>query len=120
MPTVRAKTVDILAQLRTQLAADAAVAAGANGRLSKDEQAALGGGDVLKAAADDVRAQSGRVTVGPLVDAASLRVQTLLGGVNTRTPDFVSQTEVKRLAGVDADSGARVAKAFELITGKHI
>jgi len=119
MPSIRAKTVDILAQVRTQLNADAQTAAG-NALLSKTEQNGLVDGDVLKEVAPDVRTQDGSVHVGPLVDAASARIQTLLGGVNTTTPDYVSKTEVKKLAGVDFGAATRVAKAFELITGKAI
>ena len=119
MPTIRAKVTDVVAQVKAQLQQDALAAAG-NSTLSRSEQATLPAGDVLAAAAADVRAAKGRVTVDDVVADAVAKVEALVAAVNTRGPASLSVTEVKKLAVSDAAVGARVAKAYELITGKHV
>ncbi len=115
---VRAATLEVLTRARAALDADARAAAG-NNQLSKSEQEALAPG-VLQDAAIAVRARDGRVSVASLVIEADQRLTALLGGVNTRGPSAVSQDEVRALHGAHADAGVRVARAYELITGKHI
>lgn len=119
--SIRATTLDVLTRTRDALRAEAQAAAG-NALLSKVEQDALAP-SLLKDAAVAVRAQLGsgaRVEVDAVVQEASRQLETLLGGVNTRGPSAVSQAEVRALHSVNADAGLRVARAYELITGKHI
>ncbi|MCC7111131.1 MAG: hypothetical protein IT382_17690, partial [Deltaproteobacteria bacterium] len=119
--TVRATTLDVLTRTRDALRAEAQAAAG-NALLSKAEQDALAP-SLLKDAAVAVRAQLGsgaRLEVDAVVLEASRQLEALLGGVNTRGPSAVSQAEVRALHSVNADAGLRVARAYELITGKHL
>lgn len=116
--TVRATTTEVLTRVRAALDADARTAAG-NAQLSKTEQMALAPG-VLRDAAVAVRGRAGRVNVDELVLEADHLLTALLGGVNVRGPSAVSQEEVRALHAVNADAGARVAHAYELLTGKHI
>ena len=124
MPQIRASLNTILQTVRQELARDAAHAAG-NGLLSKDEQRSLGGG-VLAEAAEELRAAAApgaRVTTDALVETASERIATLLGAVNQPSgtgASAVSQAEVRALVARHADAGQRVARAYELITGKRV
>lgn len=119
--TIRATTAEVLTRTRDALRAEAQTAAG-NALLSKSEQDALAP-SLLKDAAMAVRAQGGsgaRVEVDALVLEASRQLEALLGSVNTRGPGAVSQAEVRALHSANADAGLRVARAYELITGKHL
>jgi hypothetical protein len=125
MPTIRASKSDVLSHVHGDLLAEAEAAAGANRVLSKAEQAAMPEG-LLKKAAGWVREDGGpgtRVDVDAMVFKAARRMATLLGRVNQRSgagAEAVSQREVHALAAQDGEAGARVARAYELITGKHI
>lgn len=125
MPTIRAATTDLLARVNTQLGADAARAAGSNDLVSHAEQRTFGAG-VLQAAADEVRAAGGpgtRVVVDVLVQTAASKVASLLAQVNQPSGSgagVVSMDEVRGLAALDADAGLRVARAYELITGRQV
>jgi hypothetical protein len=122
---IRAYKNDVLSSVHAELRAEAEVAAGSNGILSRAEQAAMPDG-LLKKAAGWVREDGGagtRVEVDAMVAKATRRMATLLGRVNQRSgagADTVSQREVQALHAMDNEAGARVARAYELITGKHI
>lgn len=119
--TVRATTLDVISRARDALRADAQAAAG-NALLSQSEQGGLAPGLLLDAAVA-VRTQGGsgaRVEVDALVMEASRQLEALLGTVNTSGPSAVSQAEVRALHRANADAGMRVARAYELITGRHI
>ncbi len=119
--TVRATTLDVLTRTRDALRAEAQAAAG-NALLSQLEQNGLAPGLLLDAAVA-VRTQGGsgaRVEVDALAVEASRQLEALLGAVNTSGPSAVSQAEVRALHGANADAGTRVARAYELITGRHI
>jgi hypothetical protein len=121
---VRVPVTSVLQSVRQQLAQEAAAAAG-NALLSRTEQDQLGEG-VLKEAAEALRTEGGpgtRVSTEALVDKALDRVAALLGGVNQGSGPgafIVSQAEVQTLATTHRDAGVRVARAYELITGKKI
>src|SRR5687767_12902127 len=106
MATSRATTLDVLARVRAGITADAQQAAG-NSQLSKSEEAALPAG-VIKDAAAQMRQNGGggtRIFVDHLVEAATGRVETLLGQVNQRSGSgkaVVSQAEVRAVAALDA------------------
>jgi hypothetical protein len=124
MPTIRAKTTDVLAQVTATLRQEAAAAAGTNDLVSRDEQRALA--PDLQAAANDVRTAGGpgsRVAVDALVAEASSKVAALLGQVNQPSGSgaaLVSADEVRALAALDPAAGARVARGYELITGRRV
>ena len=122
---IRASRSDVLSHVHADLLAEAEAAAGGNGVLSKAEQAAMPDG-LLKKAAGWVREDGGagtRVDVDAMVGKATRRMATLLGRVNQRSgagAETISQREVQALHANDSEAGLRVARAYELITGKHI
>jgi hypothetical protein len=124
MTTIRAPLSTVLSTVRQQLETEAKEAA-KNNLLSKSEQATLADG-VLKEAAETIRQEGGsgaRVDTDVLVEKATSRMEALIGSVNQPSGSgavFVSQAEVKALASAHPDAGVRVARAYELITGKKI
>jgi hypothetical protein len=124
MTTIRAPLSTVLSTVRQQLETEAKEAA-KNNLLSKSEQATLADG-VLKEAAETIRQEGGsgaRVDTDVLVEKATSRMEALIGSVNQPSGSgavFVSQAEVKALASTHLDAGVRVARAYELITGKKI
>lgn len=124
MPTIKAKVSQVLDEVRSQIARDARAVAG-NSVLSKAEQKKLADG-LVKEAAESLRAVAGsrgRVSTDALVEAATDRVASLLGQVNQRSgagAAVVSKSEMEQLARLHSDAGMRVARAYEVITGKKI
>jgi hypothetical protein len=125
MTTIRAPLSTVLSTVRAEIEKEAKEAAGANTLLSKNEQGQLKD-SITKTTADDIRAAGGpgtTVTVDKLVDAASSKMAALIGSVNQASGSgaaSVSQAEVKALAAANPDAGVRVARAYELITGKSV
>jgi len=125
MTTVRAPLTTVLAKLRSEIEEEAKEAAGSSTTISKSEQHTLKD-SVTKTIADEIRATGGpgtTVTVDALVDAASTKMAALIGTVNQAAgsgASTVSQAEVKALAAANPDAGVRVARAYELITGKKV
>jgi hypothetical protein len=125
MTTIRAPLSTVLAHLRTEIEQEAKEAAGTNTILSKVEQKTLKD-SLTKSAADEIRASGGpgtTVTVDALVERASSKMEALIGTVNQASgpgASAVSQAEVKALAAANPDAGVRVARAYELITGKKV
>ncbi len=122
---VRSATADILIRVNRRLAFDARSAAGSNNLVSRPEQDRLPDA-LMKNAADDLRAKGGRgarVEVDALVGEASGQIEALLRQVNQRSgtgASWVSAPEVRALLALNRDAGKRVARAYELITGKRI
>ncbi len=116
-----ATTTDVLSKVRQALAQDASAAAG-NTVVSRPEQKNLP--DLLmQTAADELRLAYGpgaRVYVDALVTQAETKIANLLRLVNFTGPGVVAKKEVQQLAQLDQDAGRRVAKAYELITGRAI
>jgi hypothetical protein len=123
--SVRASTAVVLDKVDRRLLRDARKVAGENTLISRTEQAGLSD-DLLKKAAENLRVRGGRgarVTVDALVGEASSQVRALLGQVNQGSgvgASLVSEREVRAVAALNQDAGRRVARAYELITGKRI
>ena len=124
MPAIRARLDDVLARIRTDVAADVKTAAG-NDLLSKSEAAAAPS-QLVRDADAQVRSRDGfnaRVTTTEATDAALALVAKNIEAINQVTGSgkaFISADEIKRLQGVDAETAQRAAKAYELITGKRV
>ncbi|MCK6545843.1 hypothetical protein L6R52_08240 [Myxococcota bacterium] len=122
---IRAPKNEILSAVQAALRAEAEAAAGGNGVLSRAEQAAMPDG-LLEEAARKVREERGpgaRVDVDAMAAKATRRTAALLGRVNQRSgagAASISQREIQALHGIDAEAGVRVARAYELLTGKPV
>lgn len=125
MTTTRASVSTLLATVRSQVEREAREAAGSNNLLSKAEEQKLTDG-LLKAAAAQVRAEAGpgaTVTVDRFVEAVAAKLTAAIGQVNQASGPgaaVLSQAEVKALAAYDRDVAARVAQAYEIVTGTRI
>lgn len=125
MPTVRASVSSVLAQLRAELEAEARRAAGSNSLISRAEEQQLGD-SVTREAAAEVRAAGGAgstVTVDALVDAAEARLRAFIDGVNQTSgagAATLSQAEIQAVAATHPEAGQRLARAYELLTGKAV
>ncbi len=124
MPTIRATRTDLLARVERRIQRDVNAAAGNNALVSRQEQKALP--DLLNDVANDIRTAGGvgaRVNKDALVAQAIAHVENLLASVNQGGGSgaaFVSAKEVKALLTANPPAGARVAKAYELITGRRV
>lgn len=125
MPAVRARLDAVLDRVRADLQAEAGAAAAPNKLLSKSEAEDLASG-LLRAADEEVRMRQGpgaRVTVDEATDAALEAVRRNIAAINQTTgagAGVVSQDEIRRLQGVHAETAARAARAYELLTGKSV
>lgn len=124
MPVTRASTSAVLDTIRQGLLDDATAAAH-GAVLSKAEAATLD--SALLQDADErqrwLEPKNGRVTPKEVVDKAMETVERNLKAVNQATGSgaaTISQEEIKRLQGVDAETAQRAAKAYQLITGKRV
>lgn len=128
MPVTRASITDVLARIQSSLLEEATAAAGSNAALSVSEQSAMSAG-VLKDAAAGVRdakraaGEIGRVDVSEAAGAAYATVLGLVDSVNQSSGSggaALSQAEVRAIFATNADAGQRLARAYELITGKPV
>lgn len=122
MPTI-ARTPDVLSLVRAAVAVDAQAAANHNAFISKTEQAAMSAG-LLKDTADEMRAAGhSHVTATDLSERVTSKIAAVLGQVNQPSGSgatSVSQAEVRAAAALSPETGVRLARAYELITGRHI
>jgi hypothetical protein len=124
MPALRARLDDVIARVRTDIAADVQRAAG-NNLLSKSE-AAGAPSKLVRDADEQVRSRGGfnaRVTTTEATDAAVAIVEKNIAAINQVTgagKTFISIEEIQRLQGVDVETAQRAAKTYELITGKRV
>lgn len=122
MPTI-ARTPDVLSLVRAAVTVDAQAAANHNEFISKTEQAAMSAG-LLKDTADEMRAAGhSHVTATSVTELVTAKIAAVLGQVNQPSGSgatSVSQAEVRAAAALSPESGVRLARAYELITGRHI
>lgn len=106
------------------LSRETRAAAGENGLLSKAEEATAP--SHVKEAAAVVRGAPGsgtRVTVAALDAHLAGQVKTLLGNANQTSGvgrSYTSKAEVKAARAQNPVLGARVMKAYEIVTGKKV
>lgn len=123
-PVTRARVGDLLDMTSRILSRETRAAADENGLLSKAEQAAAP--SHVQEAAVVVRGAGGsgaRVTVAALDAHLAGQVKTLLGGVNQSAGvgrSYASKAEVKAAHAENPELGARVMKAYEIVTGKRV
>jgi hypothetical protein len=117
--------VSVLENISASLLADAKQVAGRGNVISKAEAANLPGTLLPEAReAAGYRASVGaRANAEEVVAIAMSQVERDLARINQTTgagAAFLSADEVKRLQGVNPDTAARAAKAYELITGRSV
>jgi len=121
MPSITAKTSDVITKVRSELTKQARKAAGGDTSISKKDEKKMEPGLLREVVAEQRSEAPGRsVKAAQVAEAAATRVEELLAEVNQRGPTSVSQSEVKQLAQRDAGAGHVVARAYEMITGKKI
>lgn len=122
MPNVPSKS-QVMRSVMGALRSEASAFAGKGQVLTPAEQKLIPGWtNLLSDTARTVRNEGGRLTVDRWMDASASKITDALAAVDKKGPGqgSISLTEARTAAASQRDAGARIGRAYELLTGKTL